>query len=164
MNDEFIEAAKTGDIDKVRLLLNDKRVEPAADNNHAIRGASYYGYLEVVRLLLNDIRVDPAANNNYAIRMASRNGHTEVVKLLLTDSRVDWRLAGNTDQMVKDSENKLKSELTTSYLSLERSTPQIGFEWKVKSQIPKEIIKQTVYSGPYEELCMAVKNSKIPPV
>ncbi len=88
----------------------------------------------------------------------------EVVKLLLTDSRVDWRLAGNTDQMVKDSENKLKSELTTSYLSLERSTPQIGFEGKVKSQIPKEIIKQTVYSGPYEELCMAVKNSEIPPV
>ncbi len=229
MNDEFTEAAKTGDTDKVklllndpevdpsahnnwvirlasrngntevvRLLLNDKRVNPAAENNYAIRWASRnYGRLEVVRLLLADPRVNPAAENNYAIRLASQYGHLEVVKLLLNDPRVDpaavdngairraseydhlevvrlllndprvdWRLA-NTNikkELIKNTENQLKTELTTSYLYLERTSPQVRFEGKVKSAMPKEIIKQTVYEGPYQELCMTIKNSEIPPV
>ena len=58
MNTEFIEAAKRGDINNVRLLLADPRVDPAARNNDAIRWASGNGHSEVVKLLLNDPRVD----------------------------------------------------------------------------------------------------------
>ncbi len=255
MNDEFIEAAEIGDTDKikllltnsevnpaaldneairlasyndrtevVKLLLGDPRVDPAGNDNEAIRGASQNGHTEVVRLLLNDPRVDPTANNNHAIRLALkehqeeivkllltdprvdpsagnnfaireaslhgqtelvqlllldqrvnpavdnnfavRHGHTEVVKLLLTDPRVDWRLANDDikDDLIKNTENNLKTDLTTSYLTLERTSPQVGFEGKVKSAVPKEILKQTTYAGPYEELCMTIKNSEIPPV
>ena len=38
----------------------------------------------------------------------------------------------------------------------------------IKSQIPKEILRQTVrqavYLNPYQELCEVVKNSNIPPI
>ena len=197
MNQEFIEAAKTGNTDKVKLLLTNPEVNPAADNNQPIRRASHNGHTEVVKLLLadsrvnpadannwafreaslnghtevvklllNDNRVNPAAGNNSAIRWASDNGRTEVVQLLLTDPRVDWRLARTNikDELIKNTENMLKSELTTSYLTLERTSPQIKYDQKVKSAVPKEILKQTAYAGPYQELCMTIKNSEIPPV
>ncbi len=197
MNKEFIEAAEMGDVDKVRVLLTNPKVNPAAHNNSAIRVASYNGRTEVVKLLLADPRVDPAVNNNYAIRIASerdhaevvklllndkkvdlatydnyailwasQRGHAEVVRLLLADPRVDWRLASTKikDELIKNTETQLKTQLTTSYLSLERTSPQVRFEGKVKSAVPKEIIKQTTYLGPYEELCMTIKNSEIPPV
>ena len=82
-------ASESGQTETVKLLLEDKRVNPSADNNEAIRLASRNGHTEVVRLLLNDPRVDPSDQNNKAIINASRNGHTEVVKLLLSDKRVD---------------------------------------------------------------------------
>ena len=197
MNNEFIEAVETENIDNVkllltnhkvdpavrnngairwasadghtevvRLLLNDKRVDPSVNDNDAIRTASINGHTEVVKLLLNDSRVNPAANNNQAILWASQFGHTEVVKLLLTDPRVEWRYAPSNikKELIKNTENQLKSELTTSYLTLERTSPQIKYDQTVKSGVPKEILKQTAYAGPYQELCMAVKNSEIPPV
>ena len=68
----------------VRLLLQDPRVNPAADHNQAMRWASLYGYTEIVRLLLKDKRVDPSE----AIRLASESGYIEIVKLLLKDKRV----------------------------------------------------------------------------
>ena len=50
----------------VELLLSDPEVNPAADNNYAIRMASENGHRDVVELLLVDERVDPAADDNYA--------------------------------------------------------------------------------------------------
>ncbi len=157
-------ASFNGHVDIVRLLLADPRVDPAADTNYAIRWASFNGHGDTVRLLLADSRVDPAADNNEAIRLASHNGHVDTVRLLLADPRVDWRFANIKDQLIKDNENQLKNELTASYLTLERTSPQVRIEGRAKSQMPKEIIKQTVYEGPYEELCMTIKNSEIPPV
>ena len=78
-----------GLIYKVKILLRDDRVDPGADDNHAIRVASRYGHLKMVRKLLKDSRVDPSALDNHAIQVASRNGHALVVRELLKDSRVD---------------------------------------------------------------------------
>ena len=79
-------AAKRNDTDMMRLLLDDKRVDPFDRN---IQTASFYGHVEIVRLLLEDKRVDPGANDNYAIRFASEEGHVEVVRLLIKDKRAD---------------------------------------------------------------------------
>ena len=73
----------------MKLLLNDPRVDPSADNNFSVRRASANGRVEVVKLLLNDPRVDPSADNNDAIQQASRYGNSEVVRLLLNDLRVN---------------------------------------------------------------------------
>ena len=84
----FTYACKSGLADVVRLIINDGRVDPAADENNALRLASAYGHTGVVRLLLSDERVNPAAADDYAFGLASDNGHTEVVRLLLSDKRV----------------------------------------------------------------------------
>ena len=86
---KFNDAVNKSHLEIVKLLLSDKRVDPCANKNFAIRCASQIGHTEVVKLLLQDKRVDPSDVNNYAIRHASQNGHTEVVKLLLQDKRVD---------------------------------------------------------------------------
>lgn len=71
-------ASNFGHAEVVRLLLADSRVDPAANENEAIRYASRYGHHEVVRLLLADSRVDPAAIGNQAFQNASVNGRIDV--------------------------------------------------------------------------------------
>ncbi len=157
-------ASENGHTDVVKLLLVDPRVDPAADNNFPIRIASNKGRGDVVKLLLSDPRVNPAADNNYAIRISSEFGHTEVVRLLLSDSRVDWRYAipEIKNELIKAHENKLKNILITSYSSIERTSPQVKYGQKVKSAVPKEIIKRIAYMGLCGELFVA-KND-VPPV
>ena len=82
-------AALNGHNEVVKLLLQDPRVDPSADNNYAIRFASGICHVDVIKLLLQDPRVDPRAYNNYAIRYASAAGKVEIVKLLLQDKRID---------------------------------------------------------------------------
>jgi len=65
-----------------KKLLKHPKVNPAANNNWAIRYSSFYGYDTIVELLLKDPRIDPTANDNDAIKLASEHGHTEIVKLL----------------------------------------------------------------------------------
>ena len=100
----------TENFEAVRLLLQDNRVDPSADNNYAIRKASENGHTEIVKLLLQDYRVNPADVNNYAICSTSLNGHTEIVKLLLQDNRVNssnlngvivWASGKNHTEIVK---------------------------------------------------------------
>ena len=167
MNQEFIDAVKIGDFQKVKLLLNDPRTDPAADDNWAIEMASENGHTEVVKLLLNDPRTDPATDDNFAIRYASK---ICIVKLLINDPRVDWRLASDEykKELIKNSTNQLKNELTTTQLVLNRALPKTNFiengETITKPLVPKDIIRKTAYLGPYQELCLAVKNNNIPPI
>lgn len=74
----------------LKHLLKEKfRVDPAADDGHAIRLASGKGHVEVVRQLLaakndkGEFRVDPEAYNNGAIMLAIQRGNVEVVRELL---------------------------------------------------------------------------------
>jgi ankyrin repeat protein len=73
----------------LKMLLADKRIDPSAHNQQAIREASENGHAEMVKLLLADKRVNPSADDQYAIGQASANGYVDVVKLLLADQRVD---------------------------------------------------------------------------
>ena len=83
--EKFQAACVKGDVDVVRLLLVDRRVNPAANWNHAIYVACENGRVEVVRLLLTDRRVNPTS----AMYVACQNGHIDVVRLLLADNRVN---------------------------------------------------------------------------
>lgn len=81
-------AADAGQIDSVKILLNDPRASPTAINR-SLHKASYKGYSEIVKLLLKDERTDPSFNNNYALRSAIQYGDIEIVKLLLDNKRLD---------------------------------------------------------------------------
>ena len=93
----LLTAIDYGCVDVVKMLLEDGRVNPAADYNNAIRWASTNGHTEIVRLLLQDPRVDPADDNNVAIRYASEEGHTEIVRLLLAWSNGTKRVDPSAD-------------------------------------------------------------------
>jgi hypothetical protein len=51
----------------VKLLLKDKRVDPASLDNYAVRHAAENGFCEVVELLLDESSVDPGARDNRAV-------------------------------------------------------------------------------------------------
>ena len=86
---EFLDYCRSGNLNKVKKLLKDSRVDPSDGDNYAIRHSSGNGYIEVVRELLKDSRVDPSAMSNYAIRLSSRNGHLDVVRELIKDPRIN---------------------------------------------------------------------------
>ncbi len=90
----FWHACRCGYTEIVKQLLVDARVDPAADNNYAIRCSSMNVHPDVVRLLLEDDRTDPTADDNWPILLSSYRGHTDVVRLLLADGRAD-PTAGN---------------------------------------------------------------------
>ena len=191
--DPFIQAVRNGNLEKIKLLLSDPRIDPSAFNNHAIQWASFHGFTEIVKLLLSDPRVDPSIDDNYPIVWAVRNGHpeivklllsdprinlsitdirdaadsdyTEVVKLLLSDSRVNWRDIDEEIKirLLKDAELNLKDELKTSLLSINRITPKMKTEGEYKNLIPKSVRKNISYRAPYEELCSLIKG-EIPPI
>ena len=110
LNEKFVDACKHGTTHLVETLQNEPLVNPAFDDNKAIRNASAHGHISIVQMLLDDWRVDPADYQDYAITWASAEGHLvrefnrlillqlrglnycfsqAVVKLLLSDNRVD---------------------------------------------------------------------------
>ena len=97
--EEFEESIENSDIENVRLLLKDNNVNPADEQNWAIRYTSVFGYINFVKLLLKDKRVDPSDYANYAITHAYKNGHLNVVKLLWKDIRVKNTLQENDLQL-----------------------------------------------------------------
>ena len=80
-----------GNVDIVRAILMDGRVDPAFNNSECIELAVDSGYKEVVQMLLDDGRADPARNNNECLEIAVDRGYKEIVKMLLDDGRADPR-------------------------------------------------------------------------
>lgn len=76
-----------GNIELVKLLLENSRVDPSIYNNYCIMMASERGHTEIVKILLKDNRVNPAIKNNYPIKTAKMYGHQEIVNLLIEDGR-----------------------------------------------------------------------------
>ena len=94
---EFLNAAKTGDQETFLNILNDQSTN--IDPNHTdIRGytalmwAAKHGHSEIVSELLADVRVDPShadEDGGTALIIAAEYGHSDIVRALLADQRVD---------------------------------------------------------------------------
>ena len=85
----LLAAAKRGHDDVVRLLLNDRRADPADDESFGLCFAASRGHVKVVTLLLKDGRANPASWNSDALWAAAWYGHVRVVKAFLRDGRAD---------------------------------------------------------------------------
>ncbi|KNC75331.1 hypothetical protein SARC_12146 [Sphaeroforma arctica JP610] len=97
------EAARTGQLPVVRMLLVDPLVNPAACDNAALQNAICGNSVTVVRKLLTDTRVDPSIPVNGAylgghtrtrdmttvLVQACSAGNPNTVRLLLSDPRID---------------------------------------------------------------------------
>lgn len=79
-----------GDIDCVKWLLADSRVDPTNTNNTPIKWACEQLKTRIVELLLEDGRADPRDENNNIIKWLTKNNNCyTLVQLLLDDGRVD---------------------------------------------------------------------------
>jgi ankyrin repeat protein len=95
---DFLEAVSSNDVETVGYYLDDPDIDPADENNQALRSASEEGHTQMVRLLLTDPRVHPmqeieSLDDNDDVEdpliLASQYGHVDIVKVLLADERVD---------------------------------------------------------------------------
>ena len=87
---EFNKAITSNDIKKVKLLLNDPRVDPSNDNNLPLCLAVKKNHIDIVKLLLkNDRFVSLISETNDPISIASQHGYIEILELLLKDKRID---------------------------------------------------------------------------
>lgn len=104
--------------DILRMLVGDKRFNPAISGNYALRfmvdvedeeivkllladkrvdadlndlllSAVRCGRVESCKILLSDERIDPSHNKSKALRHAAKNGKSRITKLLLEDGRAD---------------------------------------------------------------------------
>ncbi|KAI8891619.1 ankyrin repeat-containing domain protein [Globomyces pollinis-pini] len=129
-NQAIIDASEFGYIEIVRILLNDKRGDPSAYDNCAIRFAAENGHIEIVKMLLDDERVDPSGDSNYAIRNSSKNGHTEIVRVLLADERVDP--TAFVDHSIGFASTNGHAEITKMLLDDERADPSAYDNYAIK--------------------------------
>ena len=104
---EFLNAARTGDQETFLNILNDQstNIDPNhtdEEDNTALILAARAGHAAIVNILLADDRIDPNLADEVgetALILAAREGHIDIVRALLADQRVDPNLAdehGNT--------------------------------------------------------------------
>ncbi len=80
----LMHVSKRGLILTVKILINDKKVNPKANNNYAITRASEYGHLSVVKLLLKVPNINPTE----ALKKAFQNKHFKITKILFTHPKI----------------------------------------------------------------------------
>ena len=89
-NLKFQGACETGQIENVKVMLLNKNINPAANDQLALRLACKNDHTVVVNVLLDIDHMTPMTPvNNDCIASASANGHTDTIQLLLNDYRVD---------------------------------------------------------------------------
>ena len=133
-------------LEVVKILMQDERVDPSADDNWAIRYASGNGRLEIVKILTQDKRVDPSAESN----LAKENNEKAIFEGLNTEinalksqieelNRKNETLTNTEIDSLKSQieELKMKNETCTGTQVTEKSQTT---EKKSKEDVLKEII------------------------
>ncbi|KAJ3305586.1 hypothetical protein HDU76_004982 [Blyttiomyces sp. JEL0837] len=92
----FEDAALHGELEILKELLT-LGVDPAVNDNAAIREAVRRGQTETVRFLVGLDGVDAAARNNEAIKMAAERGDLDIVRILVG-------IEGVSDPLANDGE------------------------------------------------------------
>ena len=79
MDNELIDAVRSGSLEKVQSLYDEKTVH---NLNFLLTEACWSGSLEVVQFLVEK-GADVTARDNSALNIATRNGYSEIVKFLV---------------------------------------------------------------------------------
>lgn len=79
----LFEACYYGQLQAVKLILEDTRVIPSLDRNACLRAAIEGNHPSVVRVLLDDGRVEVRVDEYFVVRLAYVNERTEIVKVFL---------------------------------------------------------------------------------
>ena len=125
--------------------------------------ASASGSLEIVKYLIeHGAEVNHTTDSKItALIWAIKFGRLTITKYLVQHG-ADYTHIKNMpifQEIIMEEVNKLKGELTNTYLTIERSTPQMYG----KSAIPKSILLRIVYEKTYREYCLP-SGQGIPPI
>ena len=164
----LIRAIINNNLDEVKYY-----VETGADINEPnefgespLFAASFKGNLSIVKYLVEhgaDINATDSTGTT-AVSIADSQKHYDVVKYLVQQGSDYNEISKDiVEEMIKEESNKLKSELAQNYMTLEKGTPQVVIEGKMKSYIPKNLLLRQVYEKPYRELCSVI-NKDYPPL
>lgn len=85
----IVDSVRYNKLEIVKILLDDKRIDPSIKNNKAILVAVENDNFPMIMLLLTDTRVDPSDQNDKSLVLACTNGNYDIVKILLEDTRVN---------------------------------------------------------------------------
>jgi len=91
----MLHLCENGNVELVKMVLDDKRINPMVSDGYPLGKACQFGHIEIVKLLLADSRVQPNTCYEEPIRMAAMYNHPEIVKILLEDGRVNPFFNGN---------------------------------------------------------------------
>jgi ankyrin repeat protein len=80
--------AGQGNIDEVRRLLTDYRVNPCDRDCYVIYSATKNGHIEIVKMLLLDNRIDSMTCSQHIICTAVSNNHKNIVDLLVQNYHI----------------------------------------------------------------------------
>jgi hypothetical protein len=105
--------SQNGYIDVLKILLKNKKINPAVDDNYPLVIASKFGHSQIIELLINDPRINPAFPNNNAINNAYHIRNNFIINIIWQDFRVKNTLKYDNpilyEILIKiDIENKLK--------------------------------------------------------
>ena len=113
-------ASRKGHFNTVSQLLQ-KGVNPAANQNSALREASRYGQTDIVKMLLAHEKVDPSANQNAALRYAASAGYDEIVGFLLQHPKVDP--SAHRNEAIRNAASQGHTDIVKLLLSDTRVDP-----------------------------------------
>jgi ankyrin repeat protein len=130
----FLEAARRGHIEAVRLLLDagvDVNVPCVEHDITALITAAYDGRTELVGMLLAEPGINVSAtteSGTTALKAAAGYGHMEVLRLLLDDPRVELNQGGSDSGETALACAARKGHIEAVRLLLERSTSNDRFD------------------------------------
>lgn len=86
VNDTFIYACETGNLALVAAFLSTSppSLNPAHEDNQALKLASQNSHLEILKLLVAEPRVDVNAENGFSLKYAAQQGILPIVEILLS--------------------------------------------------------------------------------
>ena len=87
---ELVEACYTGNIEKIKCLVEQDFNNVHAWNNYALRWSAYHGHLEIVKYLIEK-GVDIHADNNETLRLSVLHGQLEIVNYLREVAGDKWK-------------------------------------------------------------------------
>ena len=88
-------------IQTIKLILSDKKVDPGTNNYEIIKGLLLFGHThtELVKLFIYDKRLDLSFDRNFIIRRLILNNQIELARYVINDKRVRKKL---TKSITKD--------------------------------------------------------------
>lgn len=146
-------SCRSGRTKIVKLLLKDRRADPAYHKNECIMGSSSMGHSKIVKLLIEDGRVNLTADNNAVIINASHGrekGHMEVMKLLLTIGKVDPTARNN--EAIQNAVIYGNIEMVKILLSDTRVDPSVNLH---------KMLAATVRKGEYSIIKLLLTDPRV---